>query len=94
MEKGFERAWGRDMKEIGQNLEGAKLLHYWQYGKYPDNFDSMMITLLQKADHSNRRKIEAGWPELYSAWEEWRECESQDRYFERYGLPLNGGEYL
>ena len=79
--------------DIGSNPEGAKAIHYWQYGREPTNFTSMLLTLLQKADIDNRHKINLLWPEIYQAWQEWNDCESQDAYFIRYGLPLNGEEY-
>lgn len=72
---------------IGENLEGAKQLHDWQYGD-ASNFYSRLLTLLQKADSVNRVKIAMLWPVTYHAWKEWNECESQDDYFNRYHLPL------
>lgn len=75
------------------NEYGAKAIHYWQYARNPTNFDSMLLTLLQKADSTNRMKIASQWPEIYQGWKEWNECESQDAYFERYGLPLHGRDY-
>ena len=80
-------------KEKGQNPLGAGELHYWQFGKNPTNFNSHIFILLQKADATNRYRIASGWPWLYFAWREWTECESQETYFERYGLPLNGDKY-
>lgn len=80
--------------EYGTNMRGARDIHYWQYGKDPSNFNSMLLTLLQKADPTNRSKIGLMWPHLYEAWLEWNACESQDAYFTRYGLPTHGRDYL
>ncbi|RYZ78273.1 MAG: hypothetical protein EOP04_30035 [Proteobacteria bacterium] len=81
------------IKETRKKISAAADLHYWQYGKNPSNFNSMLLTLLQKSDPSNRHKISKMWPELYAAWQEWNETASQDEYFARYGLPLNGNGY-
>lgn len=75
------------LKDAGKNRPGAEEIHYWRCGYNPTNFNSMLLTMLQKSDSWNRAKIKSMWPDLYNAWEEWNECKSQDEYFERYGLP-------
>lgn len=74
------------MNSEGSNLLGAQQIHFWQYGRDPTNFSSMLLNLLQKSDAGNRAKIKAGWPEIYNAWEEWNACDSQDEFFARYNL--------
>lgn len=68
-------------------LDAVKHVHYWQYGQNPTNFTSLLFRLFQKADACNKARLGRAFPIEMCAYMEWYECESQDKFFERYGLP-------
>lgn len=61
-------------------------LYYWQYGG-GTNFTSMLFTLLQKADVTNRWKLEQVFLAEVTAWKMWCAAPSQTEFFNKWGLP-------
>lgn len=66
--------------------DAVKEVYYWQYDN-PNSFYSGILTLYQKADSGNRRKLKSVYPELIQAYEAW--ClagECGDELFKEHGL--------
>lgn len=61
-------------------------LLYWRYGRDPDNLNSHIFYLFQKADSENRYRLRLGFLELYDAWLEWKEAPNEETFFMRYGF--------
>jgi hypothetical protein len=71
-----------------KHLEAVRNLHYWQYGRDPDNFTSMLYVMFQKADPSNRAKLALAFPDEARAYFEWCTSPTQDDFFKKYNLPV------
>ena len=67
--------------------EAIELLHYWQYGDYPDNFTSLLFTMMQKADLGNLAALKKGFPLEFEAWGAWMHAPSSEQFFAQHGLP-------
>ncbi len=61
-------------------------LFYSRYASNPDNFNSLLFRLFQKADSDNRMRLRLGFPELYEAWKEWSDSPTEKEFFAKYGF--------
>ena len=79
--------------EVKENLEQGLLpcpkaileIYNWQYN-YSNSFTNVIFNLFHKADGNNLYKLTKGFPEEAVAYKEWRDSDSQDEFFAKYGL--------
>jgi len=66
--------------------EAVEQVYYWQYSN-TGSFFNQLITLFQKADGNNIKKLNSAYPEIFLAIEMWKVAgDNGDDLFRDFGL--------
>lgn len=67
-------------------LDAVREVYFWQYSR-TDCFNQLLLDLFQKADPSNRKRLDMAFPLLFEAWSQWSEAgDNGNDLFRKYGI--------
>ena len=72
-----------------ERYEAVKAIYYWQYSDDKTNFTSLLISMFQKADPTNLKRLRLGFEIYYQAFQQWKMAnDNGNDLFRKYGFKI------